>query len=170
MITSITNPYPSMSRHCRSIIRASCLASCNYHSFGGDSAYDIMSALMATIFQHLYMQCICILSLIRLDYSAILSIWLHSAAPSGMHLNSFVSLVPLYPSKRRRLSSSSTQQETYHTFIPYTHIHIFGWNICLLHAYIHTFWPMYGPHVYISLLVPILSLLGPMCGSTHIYT
>ena len=100
-----------------------------------------MSALMATMFQHLYMQCIGILTLIRLDCSAILSIWLQSAAHS------------------RKISY------IYH----YTHVHRFGWNICLLHAYIHTFWPMYGTHEYISLLLPILSLLGPMCESTHIY-
>ena len=164
MITVITNPYLSMSRHCRSIIKACCLARCNYHSFGGESAYDIMPALIGTILQHLYMQCICILSLIRLDCSAILSIWLHSAAPSGMNLNSFVSLVPLYPSKRRRLSSSSTQLEPYHTCIPYTNIHIFGWkhlSFTHLHTYIWAHvWPTHihkssgahiklpGPHVW----------------------
>ena len=34
-------------------------------------------------------------------------------------------------------------------------------------TYIH-FGPMYGRYIYITLLVPTLSLLGPMCRSTHI--
>ena len=36
MITIITKTYLSMSWHYRSIIRACCLARCNYHSFGGN--------------------------------------------------------------------------------------------------------------------------------------
>ena len=136
-----------------------------------------MPALIGTILQYLYMQCICILSLIRPDCSAILSIWLHFAAPSGMNLNSFVSLVPLYPSKRRRLSSSSTQLEPYHTCIPYTNIHIFGWkHLSFTHK--HTYilahaWPTHihkssgahikpsGPHVWIHTYIYI-SFLEPM--------
>ena len=127
-----------------------------------------MSALMATMFQHLYMQCIGILTLIRLDCSAILSIWLQSAAPSGMYLNSFVTKCPGIRGNQEAFIQQHTAGKISYIY-HYTHVHRFGWNICLLHAYIHTFWPMYGTHEYISLLLPILSLLGPMCESTHIY-
>ena len=127
-----------------------------------------MSALMATMFQHLYMQCIGILTLIRLDCSAILSIWLQSAAPSGMYLKLLCDKVPWYPWKPGGFHPAAHSRKISYIY-HYTHVHRFGWNICLLHAYIHTFWPMYGTHVYISLLLPILSLLGPMCESTHIY-
>ena len=75
-----------------------------------------MSALMATMFQHLYMQCIGILTLIRLDCSAILSIWLQSAAPSGMYLNSFVTKCPGIRGNQEAFIQQHTAGK-YHTFI-----------------------------------------------------
>ena len=76
--------------------------------------------------------------------------------------------VPWYPWKPGGFHPAAHSRKISYIY-HYTHVHRFGWNICLLHAYIHTFWPMYGTHEYISLLLPILSLLGPMCESTHIY-
>ena len=67
-------------------------------------------------------------------------------------------------------STTTSIVDNHDRVIPYTHIHILGWRICLYTpTYIH-FGPMYGPHIYTSLLVPILSLLGPMSGPTHICT
>ena len=51
-----------------------------------------------SVLQHLYMPYMCIPSLIQVTCSANLSFWPHCATASGMHLNSLVSLVPLFPS------------------------------------------------------------------------
>ena len=44
VITSITNPYPSMSRQSRSIIRASCLASCHITALDGICRWHYVSS------------------------------------------------------------------------------------------------------------------------------